>query len=351
MNPNRRTLLAATTALAAGLLCGATTAEAQQKILVGVSWANFQEERYKTDEAAIKARLQELGAEYVGTDAQSNAGKQLSDVEGMLARGVKAIIVNAWDADAIQPAVARAQAEGIPVIGYDRPIEARDVFNVTFDNREVGRMQGRALLEAKPKGNYVFIKGAQTDPNAAVFHQGQRDALNEAIQKGDIKVVGDEFTERWLPANAQRNMEQILTRNNNQVDAVVASNDGTAGGVIAALAAQGLTNVPVSGQDADVAALNRIARGQQTMTVWKDVRELGKVAADTAVQLARGTKPEQIGGVTKLAGPKNIQTDAILLKPVAVNRDNLAALIEVGWARKEAICQGVSGPNAPTACR
>jgi D-xylose transport system substrate-binding protein len=351
MTTLHRRLLLAAAATSLGVAMAAGPALAQNRPVVGVSWANFQEERYKTDEAAIKAALERMGADYVGADAQSNAAKQLADIEGMLARGVSAIIVNAWDADAIVPAVARAQAEGVPVIGYDRPIAAANVFNVTFDNREVGRMQARAVLAAKPTGAYVFIKGAQTDPNAAVFAQGQRDVLDPVIQRGDIRVVGDEFTERWLPANAQRNMEQILTRANNRVDAVVASNDGTAGGVIAALQAQGLSGIPVSGQDADQAALNRIARGQQLMTVWKDVRDLGKAAAEIALQLGRNTPQTQVQGATTLTGPNGVTTNALLLKPVAVDASNLQAVIEAGWARKEAVCQGVSGANAPAACR
>ena len=202
---------------------------------------------------------------------------------------------------AIGPAVEKAVAEGIPVVGYDRLIENKDAFYLTFDNKEVGRMQAKARLQAvKPEGNYVFIKGIGADPNADFLFAGQMEVLKDAIDAGKIKNVGEAYTDGWLPANAQKNMEQFLTANDNKVDAVVASNDGTAGGAIAALEAQGLAgSVPVSGQDGDHAALNRIALGTQTVSVWKDARELGKAAAEIASQLADGKKMDEIPNAAK----------------------------------------------------
>jgi D-xylose transport system substrate-binding protein len=319
--------------------------------IIGVSWSNFQEERWKTDEAAMKAAIEAGGAKYISADAGGSAEKQLADVESLIARGAKALIVLAWDADAILPAVAKAKAEGIPVLGYDRLIEAPGVFYLTFDNVEVGRMQARAVFKVRPKGNYVFIKGASTDPNADFLHSGQLEVLKAAIDKGDIKVVGEQYTDGWKPENAQRNMEQILTANNNKVDAVVASNDGTAGGVVAALTQQGMEGIPVSGQDGDHAALNRVARGLQTVSVWKDARELGKAAGGVAVQLAKGAKPGEIKNAIKWkGGAKGIEMDAILLPPVPVTRDNLDVVIKAGWVSKNVVCQGVT-KNPPAACK
>jgi D-xylose transport system substrate-binding protein len=310
---------------------------------IGVSWSNFQEERWKTDEAAIKAVIEKNGDTYVSADAQSSPTKQLSDVESLIARGANALIILAQDADAIRPAVEKATAEGIPVVGYDRLIEIPTAFYITFDNKEVGRMQARDVFKVKPKGNYAFIKGSSTDPNADFLFAGQMEVLKAAIDKGDIKNVGEAYTDGWLPANAQKNMEQILTKNDNKVDAVVASNDGTAGGVSAALAAQGLAGtVPVSGQDGDKAALNRIALGTQTVSVWKDARELGKRAAEIAVELAGGKKISEIAGsVTFADGPKKQKMTSVLLTPVAITKDNLNVVIEAGWAKKGEVCQGV----------
>jgi D-xylose transport system substrate-binding protein len=352
MKVSRRLFTAAAAAVA--LTVGWSSAEAQQRrTVVGVSWSNFQEERWKIDEAAIRAELTRLGAEYVSADAQSNPTKQLSDIDSLIARGATALIVLAQDNNAILPAVAKAKAEGIPVVGYDRLIEADGVFYISFDNKEVGRIQAREVFKVQPKGNYVFIKGSPTDPNADFLHAGQMEVLKAAIDSGDIKVVGNQYTDGWLPANAQRNMEQILTANNNRVDAVVASNDGTAGGAVAALAAQGLAGkVPVSGQDGDRAALNRVARGQQTVSVWKDARELGKKAAEAAVLLSRGTALNAIPGATTWAdGPRKVTMNALFLAPVPITQANLNVVIEAGWATKDVVCQGVSGASAPAACR
>ena len=322
---------------------------------IGVSWSNFQEERWKTDEAAIKAKIEELGGRYISADAQSSVEKQLSDIESLITQGAEALIVLAQDADAILPAVASAQAQGIPVLAYDRLIEADDVFYLTFDNVEVGRMQARAILEAQPTGNYVFIKGSAQDPNADFLNGGQLEVLQAAIDAGDITIVGDQYTDGWLPENAQRNMEQILTANNNEVDAVVASNDGTAGGAIAALASQGLAGqVPVSGQDADQAALNRVALGTQTVSVFKDSRALGTAAAEIAMALAGGTAVDAVDGATTFSnGPKGMDMNAILLAPIPVTRDNLDVVIDANWISKEDLCAGVdaSSADAPAACQ
>ncbi|PNY80371.1 D-xylose ABC transporter substrate-binding protein [Deinococcus koreensis] len=328
-------------------------AHAQTPVTVGVSWSNFQEERWKTDEAAIKAQLAKLGARYISADAQSSNEKQLSDIESLITRGAKVLIVLAQDSEAVLPAVAKAKAEGIPVISYDRLIEDPWAFYISFDNKEVGRLQARMILSAKPRGNYAFIKGSPTDPNAQLLYDGQLEVLGAAIKSGAIKNVGNQFTEGWKPETAQRNMEQMLTANANRIDAVVASNDGTAGGAVAALASVGLAGkVPVSGQDADKAALNRIALGQQTGTVWKDSRTLGTEAAKIAVQLAGGTRVAAVSGSKSFnGGPRKVAVSSILLKPVVITRANLGTLITAGWATKAEICKGVTGAAAPAACR
>jgi D-xylose transport system substrate-binding protein len=340
-----------TTAILAGvviIVSLAAVAEAKDKV-IGVSWSNFQEERWKTDEAAIKAALEAAGDKYISADAQSNPSKQLTDVESLISQGANALIILAQDSSAIAPAVEKAVAEGIPVVGYDRLIENTDAFYLTFDNKEVGRLQAREVFKVQPEGNYVFIKGSGSDPNADFLFAGQMEVLKEAIDSGKIKNVGEAYTDGWLPANAQKNMEQFLTANNNEVDAVVASNDGTAGGVVAALSAQGLAGtVPVSGQDGDHAALNRIALGTQTVSVWKDSRELGKAAAEIASQLADGTAMDAIPNVVKFSGgPAGVEMNSVFLAPVAITKENLNVVIDAGWVTKEVVCQGVGAGTVP----
>jgi D-xylose transport system substrate-binding protein len=315
--------------------------------VVGVSWSNFQEERWKTDEAAIKSALEAGGAKYISADAQSSSAKQLSDIESLIAQGVDALIVLAQDAQAIGPAVQAAADEGIPVVAYDRLIEDSRAFYLTFDNVEVGRMQARAVFEAMPKGNYVMIKGSPTDPNADFLRGGQQEIIGAAVDSGDIVIVGEAYTDGWLPANAQRNMEQILTANENNVDAVVASNDGTAGGVVAALTAQGMEGIPVSGQDGDHAALNRVALGTQTVSVWKDARELGKAAGEIAVALSGGTNAADVEGATSWTSPGGTEMNSVFLAPVPITKDNLSVVVDAGWIGLEDLCQGVENGPAP----
>jgi D-xylose transport system substrate-binding protein len=337
-----------TALIGAVVLAGIAASNPLQAQVIGVSWSNFQEERWKTDEAAIKAAIAAGGGTYVSADAQSSAAKQITDIEALIARGAKALIVLAQDANAIRPAVEKAINEGIPVIGYDRLIEMKDVLYITFDNKEVGRIQAREVFKVKPEGNYVFIKGSSADPNANFLFSGQMEVLGDAIKAGKVKNVGESYTDGWLPANAQRNMEQFLTANRNKVDAVVASNDGTAGGAIAALAAQGMAGpVPVSGQDGDHAALNRVALGTQTVSVWKDARLLGRTAGEQAMTLAKGTTLAALQGTRSWAdGPRKVAMTSILLTPVPITKDNLEVVVQAGWVPKDVVCRGVKRGGA-----
>ncbi|WP_426031293.1 substrate-binding domain-containing protein [Cypionkella sp. TWP1-2-1b2] len=307
---------------------------------IGVSWAQFQEERWKIDEAAMKAAIEAAGDEYISADAQSSSEKQLSDVDALIAQGANVLIINAWDKDAIGPAIEKAVAEGIPVVGYDRLIEDARAFYLTFDNVGVGKIIAEEVMKAKPEGNYAIIKGDPGDPNADFLRSGMEQVIGEAVKAGTIKIVGEVYTDGWKPENAQKNMEQILTANNNTVDAVLAENDGMAGGASAALAAQGLV-VPLGGQDGDLAAINRVARGTQTVSVWKDSRQLGKAAGEIAAQLAAGTAIDAIAGATKFSdGEKGVEMNAILLTPTAITKDTLNLAIDGGHISKAEACEG-----------
>ena len=309
-------------------------------VTVGVSWSNFQEERWKTDEAAIVAALEAAGAKYVSADAQSSASKQLTDIEALIAQGADALIILAQDKDAIGPALDKAEAEGIPMIGYDRLIEDQRTFYLTFDNKGVGRIIAETVMAAQPEGNYAIIKGDKGDPNAGFLLEGMMEVIQASVDSGKINIVGEAFTDGWKPDNAQKNMEQILTANNNNVDAVLSQNDGMAGGSIAALQAQGL-EIPIGGQDGDHAALNRVARGSQLVSVWKNSRDLGKKAAEIAVALAGGTAMDAIEGAGKFSGgAKGIEMNAILLDPTPITKDNISAVIDSGHIAKDKVCEG-----------
>jgi D-xylose transport system substrate-binding protein len=358
-----------------------TTEAAGGDLTVGVSWNNFNEERWaKADEKAMREVLDAEGIEYISADAGSSAEQQITDVENLISQGADALIILAQDGTAIKPAVAEAVNQGIPVIAYDRLIEDPGAFYLTFDNVEVGRMQARAIYELVPEGNYVFIKGNSADANADFLRGGQEEVLTELAgcdaidpENSDancpIKNVGESYTDNWDPAVAQTNMEQFLTQNDNEVDAVVASNDGMAGGVVAALEAQGLAGeVPVSGQDGDAAALNRVALGTQAVSVWKNAFALGAAAAEIAVQLAGGTAPEDVSidiaaldpsyeSSAPAAGndaapfetPGGVDVTSIILTPIPVTQENLNVPVDAGWVTQEEVCQGVDA-GAVDAC-
>jgi D-xylose transport system substrate-binding protein len=318
-------------------------------ITVGVSWNNYNEERWaKFDEPNIVAALDAAGAEYISSDAGSSAEQQLTDVENLISQGADVLIILPQDGEAILPAVQSALEQGIPVIAYDRLIEDPGALYITFDNVEVGRLQAEAVFAQVPEGNYVFIKGNAADANADFLRGGQQEVLQEALDSGAIVNVGESYTDNWDPAIAQTNMEQFLTENDNDVQAVVASNDGMAGGVVAALEAQGLAgSVAVSGQDGDVAALNRVALGTQTVDVWKDARELGKAAGEAAVLLAQGTALADIPGTLIFDSPGGNQLTSIVLTPIALTQDNLDLVVDAGWISVDELCQGVEPGSVP----
>jgi D-xylose transport system substrate-binding protein len=343
----RKFLTVAAGALVLGL-ASMSSAEAAGKNIC-VSWKTFQEERWKTDEAAIKAVVEAAGDKYVSADAQGSAQKQAADIESLITQGCNVILVVAFDSDAILPSFKAASDAGIKMISYDVLVEDPNALYVTFDNVGVGRLMAKEILKAKPEGNYAFIKGDKGDPNATFLFQGIQEVLKDGIDGGKIKNVCETFTDGWKPDNAQKNMEQCLTSTNNKVDAVVSENDGMASGVVAALDAQGLAgSVPVSGQDGDKAALNRVALGTQTVSIWKDSRVLGKAAAEAAVAIADGKDPTTLDGVAKFnKGAKGVEVNAILLAPNPITKDNLGDVISAGWVTKDEVCAGVKAGANP----
>jgi D-xylose transport system substrate-binding protein len=324
---------------------------------VGVSWNNYQEERWaKWDEPAIKAALTKGGATYISNDAKSSADTQLSNVDALINQGANVVIILAQDGTAIKPAVAKALNAKIPVIAYDRLIEDPGTFYITFDNVLVGKMQATAILAAKPAGNFVIIKGNPADANADFLRAGMVQAgipdVGKTDPAGKIVIVGEQYTPNWDPATAQNEMAQILTKQANKVDAVISENDGMAGGVVAALQSQGMAGtVPVSGQDGDAAALNRIALGTQTVDVWKDARLLGQAAGEAALALCAGTTLDKI---TTTSGPSaifkftnkttKVETDlnSVLITPQAITKDNLQVVLDAKWIDAATLCKGVT---------
>lgn len=310
---------------------------------IAVSWKIFQEERWKTDEAVIKKIVEDNGDKYISADAQGSAAKQLTDIESLMSQGADVLLICPWDSEAIMPAVEKAASEGIPMIAYDVQIEHPAVLYMTFDNVGVGRLMAKEVLKVKDSGSFAIIKGDPGDPNATFLYNGMMEVLKPSIDSGKIKIVGEASSDGWKPENAQKNMEQILTANDNKVDAVLSENDGMAGGVVAALQAQGLQGTtPVTGQDGDKAALNRVALGTQTVSIWKDSRQLGKLAAEAALMLADGKTMDQIPNVTKFKdGARHVEMNAVLLTPDPITKANLKDVIDAKWVDKATVCASV----------
>jgi D-xylose transport system substrate-binding protein len=319
--------------------------------VVGVSWNNYQEERWaKWDEPALKKAIEDGGGKYISNDAKSSAETQASNVENLITQGANVVVILAQDGTAIKPSVASALSQGVPVIAYDRLIEDPGVLYITFDNTLVGQLEAEGVLKVKDSGNFAIIKGNKADANADFLRAGYVKAgVPEVGQSSDkIKIVGETYTDNWDPANAQKEMEQILTANDNKIDAVLSENDGMAGGVIAALAAQGLAGkVPVSGQDGDAAALNRVALGTQTVDVWKDARLLGSNTGLAAVQLCKNKDVTSVAGTAPFSSPGGNTITSILLTPQPITKDNLSLVLDAGWITKDVLCKDVPAGSVP----
>jgi D-xylose transport system substrate-binding protein len=329
----------------------APTSGASGDCIVGVSWNNYQEERWaKWDEPALKEAIEAGGGSYISNDAKSSAETQATNVENLIAQGANVLVILAQDGTAIKPSVASAISQGIPVIAYDRLIDDPTVLYVTFDNVRVGELEAEAVLDVVDEGNFVIIKGNSADANADFLREGYVNAgiPAEGESSDTITIVGETYTDNWDPALAQTEMEQFLTENNNEVDAVLSENDGMAGGVVAALEAQGLAGqVPVSGQDGDQAALNRVALGTQTVSVWKDARELGKAAGEAAVALCQNPDITAVSGTAPFTSPEGNEMTSILLEPIPITQDNLDVVLDAGWIDQAALCQGVEAGSVP----
>jgi D-xylose transport system substrate-binding protein len=296
------------------------TAQAK-KIKIGFSMDTLKEERWKADRDLFKKYAEDAGAEVLVQAANGNDTLQLSQAENLLTQGVDVLVVVPHNGVAAGAIVRAAHKMGKKVICYDRLIEDSDVdLYLSFDNVEVGRMQAQYPLDHGFKGNYVLIGGAPTDHNAKLLREGQMLALKPAVARGDVKIVADPWAKEWMASEALKQTENALTKTNNDVKAVIASNDGIAGGVISALKQQNLQRkVFVGGMDAELAACQRIAEGDQTMTIYKPVNQLAQKAAMAAIAMAQG---KQVETTTKVNNGKT-DVPAILLKPIAVDKDNL----------------------------
>ena len=283
--------------------------------------------RYETQDLPnFKNRLKELGFDeqyLIYNNANQDAATQQQQAEAALTNGANVLVLDPVDSDAAAKIADLAKSQNVPVVAYDRLIKGSPgvTYYISFDNEEVGRLQGTALLKAlsdTANPTIVMINGSPTDNNALLFKRGAHSRLD-----GKVDIAKEYDTPDWSPDKAQREMEQALTTLNNQVDGVYAANDGTAGGAIAAMKAAGIQPLPpVTGQDAELAAIQRILAGEQYMTVYKAIKPEANAAAELAYALCRGERPDE-SKINNRVNNGKIDVPAILLTPISVTEDNV----------------------------
>jgi D-xylose transport system substrate-binding protein len=295
-----------------------------EKVRIGFSMGTLKEERWQKDAGHFTDRAKELGAVVDVMYSGEDSALQISQAENLILQGAKALVVVPQDAAAAAVIVEKAHAAGVKVIAYDRMITGSDLdLYISFDSRKVGEIQASEVVKKVAKGNVAYIGGSPTDNNAYLLKEGSMAILDPLVKKGDMTIVVDAFSPGWSPEEAYKTIKTYLATGK-KLDAVVAANDGTASGVIRALAERGLAGkVPVSGQDADLTACQRVVEGTQTVTVYKPLKDLAYKAAEAAVALAEGRTVETNGTLNN----GKIDVPAYFLDLVAVTKDNMESFI------------------------
>jgi D-xylose transport system substrate-binding protein len=310
------------------LTLAASMFASKEKPVIGLSLDTLKEERWQRDRDTFIAEAKKLGATVIVQSANSDDTRQVRDVESLISRNVDVLVIVPHNGSAMTRAVKSANDAKIPVIAYDRLILNSNIeYYLTFDNVKVGEAQGGYAAARLPKdrtARIVRIYGAPTDNNAKLFKQGQDNVLSPLIKAGKVEVVHEDWALDWKPENAKKIMNAAITKAGRNIDAVVVSNDGTAGGAIQALLEEGLAGkVLVTGQDADLAACQRILRGTQSMTVYKPLKNLASLAARVAVDVAKGNKPATTATLDN--GVK--QVPSIFEQVISVDKENLTATV------------------------
>jgi D-xylose transport system substrate-binding protein len=322
---------------------GAQVVQAQEtnKLKIGFSIEDMKGERWQTDLDSFERRAKQLGAEVISSDAGGDDDRQFQQVKHMIKAGIKVLVLLPRDTTKASRMVDAAKSANVRVISYDRLVLNSDVdLYVSFDRIEIGTMQAEYLIKQAPAGNYVLIAGSPNDGGAKILHDAQINVLQPYIDRGDIKVIADAYTRDWLPSEAYLFTLKAIDSTDGKIAAVLASNDGLAGGAIQALREHNLAGkVPVSGQDADLAAVICIAQGTQTMTVYKPIVNEAETAAEEAVHMGKGEKTNADAKISN--GKINVPT--IMLKPVVVTKDNIkTTVVKDGFQKLKSINQALT---------
>lgn len=318
-----------------------------RKLKIGFAMDTLKEERWVRDKKAFEEYCAEKGVECVVTVADNKADRQANDVENLLTQCVDVLVIAPHDATQAASMVEKAKDKQVPVISYDRLINSDKIdLYISHQVPIIGRKIAEYAVEHVPSGNYVMVYGAGTDNNAVIMKEAQLQVLKPYIDSGKIKIVAENFTPDWRADEARKMAENALTQNRDNVQAFVVSNDGMAGGVVQALISKGLAGkILVTGQDAAIEALQRIAEGTQTMTIYKPIVPLARGAIDAAIKLARGEKLETKPFMNSAIGK---EVPAILLEVTVVDKNNLVnTVVKDGWATFDEVFKNVPENQRP----
>jgi D-xylose transport system substrate-binding protein len=326
---------------------------AADKPIIGLSFSDFTLERWVREAEEMTELARSAGAEVIVQEANHDPKVQNDQIENMVLQGADVILIVAEDGAAAATAVNAATEAGVKCIAYDRLIKSpNNAVYISFDNVEVGRAQARGVLAVKDSGKFALLGGSPTDNNAVLVRKGQMEVVQPYIDSGQIEIVADQWVPNWDTAEALKIMENMLTATNNQIEAVVASNDSTALGAIEALRAQGLAGkVPISAQDATAAGCNAVAKGDLSVTVYKDIRKLVPLSIDIALKLAKGEPVEglQDFSLAELTG-ENLQgtVPCKFLEVVGATKDNLyEVIVKSGYQSYDDVYKGVPEADRP----
>lgn len=292
----------------------------EKPLVIGFSLGTTREERWFKDRDLFIKRAQELGAVVSVTLSDYDVDKQIDQIENLISQGVSVIVIVPADSEKLTAVIKKASDAGVRIIAYDRLIKDSDIdLYISFDNVKVGELEAESVMSIIDHGNFAYIGGSLTDNNSGLLKEGAMNILQPKIDDGTINLVIDRFIPDWRPVDAYRVIKDYLD-SGNTLDAIVVANDGMASGVIQALSEHGLAGqVPVSGQDAELSALQRVAAGTQSSTIYKPISSSAYLAAEMAVLMAKN-EPIEVN-TTIDNGRKMVLT--YLLSPIIVTKDNI----------------------------
>lgn len=286
---------------------------------IGLLLDSYVSDRWYLDKKLFTDKVTELGGEVITEVAYGDPAEQVNLSKKMIQQGVKVLVVVAVDAAKSAEIATVAKAAKVPLISYDRLVLSNDVtIYISYNNEKVGELQASYMVKQKPTGNYVLLNGPVADNNAVLFRNGQLKVLQPLISSGKIKLLGDFILSDWGEIGALMKVDEFLSTSTEKPDVIIAANDALANGSVQAMPADMVGKVAVTGQDADLGGLRNIISGKQSMTIYKPLKPLAQLAAETAVKLAKG---EIVKGQTKVKSG-DVSVDAILLDPIVVDKNN-----------------------------